>query len=99
MLSVEVKDLLEADGAIFEAPVSSALLTVAQVHQFSWMNNGIVLYMTLYMTVDTCVLVLYMYIAPLPFSKYSVQVHVSQHTHWQFAVFEELLYCVEVVLL
>ena len=34
--SVEVKDLLEANGAIFEAPVSSALLTVAQIIQYSW---------------------------------------------------------------
>ena len=41
MLSVEVKDLLEADGAIFEAPVSSALLTVAHVVQDSCRNNGI----------------------------------------------------------
>ena len=44
MLSVEDKDLLEADGAIFEAPVSSALLTVAQVVQDSCRNNGIALY-------------------------------------------------------
>ena len=34
--SVEVKDLLEADGAIFKAPVSSTLLTMAQVVQDSW---------------------------------------------------------------
>ena len=36
VFSVEAKDLLEADGAIFEAPVSCALLTVAQVDQDSW---------------------------------------------------------------
>ena len=41
MLSVEGKDLLEADGAIFEAPVSSALLTVAHVVQGSCRNNDI----------------------------------------------------------
>ena len=35
MTSVEVKDLLEADGAIFETPISSALLTMAQVVQDS----------------------------------------------------------------
>ena len=45
VFSVEGKDLLEADGAIFEAPVSSALLTVAKVHQDSCRNNGVVLYM------------------------------------------------------
>jgi len=33
--SVEVKDLLEADGDIFEAPVSSSLLAMAQVPQDS----------------------------------------------------------------
>ena len=42
--SVEVKDLLEADGAIFEAPVSSALLTVAQVVQDSWRSKNIQYY-------------------------------------------------------
>ena len=49
VLSVEGKDLLEADGAIFEAPVSSALLTVAHVEQMSCM----VLY--IYIHVDACV--------------------------------------------
>ena len=45
VLSVEVKDLLEADDAIFEAPVSSALFTVAQVVQDSWRNNDIKYYL------------------------------------------------------
>ena len=39
MRFVEVKDLFEADSAIFEAPVSSALFTVAQVDQDSCRNN------------------------------------------------------------
>ena len=34
-LSVKIKDLLEADGAIFEAPVSSVFVAVAQVVQDS----------------------------------------------------------------
>ena len=44
VLSVEGKDLVEADGTIFEAPVSSALLTVAHVVQGSCRNNGIILH-------------------------------------------------------
>ena len=31
VFSVEAEDVLEADGAIFEAPVASALLTVSNV--------------------------------------------------------------------
>jgi len=40
VLLVEVKDFLEADCAIFEAPVSSALLTMAQVDQDSWRKKS-----------------------------------------------------------
>ena len=35
VFSVEAEDVLEADGAIFEAPVASALLTVSHVIYFS----------------------------------------------------------------
>ena len=51
--TVEVKNLLEADGAMFEAPVSSALLTVAHVVQDSWRNNNLcfTVYMYMYRTV------------------------------------------------
>ena len=34
---VDVKDLLEADGTVFETPVSSTLLTVAEILQYSCM--------------------------------------------------------------
>ena len=51
--TVEVKNLLETDGAMFEAPVSSALLTVAHVVQDSWRNNNLcfTVYMYMYRTV------------------------------------------------
>ena len=34
---VDVEDLLEADGAIFETPVPGTLLTVAEILQYSCM--------------------------------------------------------------
>ena len=34
---VDVEDLLEADGAIFETPVPSSLLTIAKISQQSCM--------------------------------------------------------------
>ena len=34
---VDVEDLLEADGTVFETPVPSSLLTVAKIAQFSCM--------------------------------------------------------------
>ena len=35
VFSVKAEDVLEADGAIFEAPVASALLTVSHVFYYS----------------------------------------------------------------
>ena len=35
VFSVEAEDVLEADGAIFEAPIASALLTVSNVAYYS----------------------------------------------------------------
>ena len=81
---MEVEYLLEADGAIFEAPIASAFLTVAHVSYYSCGDS----YNTVHI-VSVTWLIYTMYI----------HICSYMHTNSGLAMLKKLLYLVEVVLL
>ena len=112
--SVQVKDLVETDSAIFKAPVSSVFFTVALVHEVSWKKKEkrpVIIWSSYSIHVLICLvhLIITPYISCLSYARepearplgwLALKISACMpHTLWVLTVFEKLLYGLQVVLL